>query len=158
MDLLRMSWASTVEYCEELAGKIGDFRPDMVVGLSRGGLVPARIISDMLGVDELGVLGMRFYKAMGKPSDFPVITQELALDLGGKRILVVDDVADTGRSMLVARDYLARKGAKEIRTATIHYKPNAEFAPDYYVAKTSAWVVYPWERKEMERELEQKKK
>jgi hypoxanthine phosphoribosyltransferase len=157
MDIVRMSWDATVGYCEELAGKIRDFRPEMIVGLSRGGLVPARIMSDLLGVDDVGILGVKFYKAMGKATDFPKITQELAMDIGGKRILVVDDVADTGRSLVVAKDYLQRKGAGEIKIATIHYKPNSIFKPDYFVASTSAWIVYPWERHEIERELQKKK-
>ncbi len=157
MDLLRMNWDATITQCEELAEKIGDFEPQMIVGLSRGGLVPARIMSDLLGVKEVGILGVTFYKAMGKPADFPKITQELTMDLSGKRVLIVDDVADTGRSLMVAKDYLKRKGAKEIRIATIHYKPNSIFRPDYFVASTSAWIVYPWERREIERELAEKK-
>lgn len=158
MDLLRMNWDSTISHCEELAGKIRDFKPQMIIGLSRGGLVPARIMSDILGIREVGILGVTFYKAMGKPSDFPTITQELTMDLKGKRVLIVDDVADTGRSLMVAKDYLQRKGASEIKIATIHYKPNSMFKPDYFVASTSAWIVYPWERHEIERELAAMKK
>ncbi len=157
MDLLRMNWEATIRHCEELAGRIGNFKPQMIIGLSRGGLVPARIMSDILGVKDVGILGVTFYKAMGKPSDFPRITQELTMDLSGKRVLIVDDVADTGRSLMVAKDYLQRKGAKEIKIATIHYKPNSIFKPDYFVASTTAWIVYPWERHEIERELAGKK-
>lgn len=157
MDLLRLNWDSTIAHCEELAAKIKDFRPQMIIGLSRGGLVPARIMSDMLDVREVGILGVTFYKAMGKATDFPRITQELTMDLAGLRVLIVDDVADTGRSLMVAKDYLQRKGAKEIRIATIHYKPNSVFKPDYFVASTTAWIVYPWERHEIERELAAKK-
>jgi len=157
MNLIRISWDATIGYCEELAGLIKGFQPDMIVGLSRGGLVPARIMSDVLGIKEVGILGVSFYKSMGRPSDFPAITQDLTMDLKGKRILVVDDVADTGRSLLVTKEYLQRKGAGEIKIATLHYKPNSIFKPDYFVASTDAWIVYPWERHEIERELEKKK-
>jgi hypoxanthine phosphoribosyltransferase len=156
MDMLRVNWDSTVRHCEELGAAVGDFRPDMIVGLSRGGLVPARIMADIMGVKEIGILGINFYKAMGKPSDFPRITQELTMDLAGKKILIVDDIAETGRSLMVAKDYLKRKGASEIRIAAIHYKPNSEFKPDYFAASTTAWVVYPWERHETERELRER--
>lgn len=152
-----MSWNSTVKYCEELSEKIKDFKPEIIVALSRGGLVPGRIMSDLLGVDDVGVLGIKFYKAMEKATDFPKITQELTMDLQGKRILIIDDIADTGRSLMVAKDYLRRKGAGEIRVATLHYKPNSMFKPDYYVATTNAWIVYPWEIHETERELQKKK-
>src|SRR5512137_120036 len=104
MDLLRLNWDSTIAHCEELAAKIKDYKPQMIIGLSRGGLVPARIMSDMLDVKEVGILGVAFYKAMGKATDFPRITQELTMDLKGMRVLIVDDVADTGRSLMVAKD------------------------------------------------------
>jgi hypoxanthine phosphoribosyltransferase len=156
MDLLRISWEATIGYCEQLAREVKDFSPQMIVGLSRGGLVPARILSDIMDVTDVGILGLRFYKGMGKTYEFPQITQELTMDLNGRRVLLVDDVADTGRSLLVAKDYLKRKGASEVRVATIHYKPNSMFRPDYYVASTSSWIAYPWERHEIDRELKSK--
>jgi hypothetical protein len=79
------------------------------------------------------------------------------MDLKGKKVLLVDDIADSGRSLAVAKDYITKKGAKEVRTATLHYKPESASKPDYFVVTTTAWVVYPWERHEMERELEKKK-
>ncbi|NYZ74553.1 phosphoribosyltransferase [Candidatus Micrarchaeota archaeon] len=160
MDLLRMNWDATIAYCEKLAGMVKGFKPDMIVGLSRGGLVPARILADILGVDDIGILGISFYKTMGKPTDFPRISQELNMDIKGKRILIVDDIVDTGKSILVAKDYLKRKGAGETRVATIHYKPTPDFSdfkPDYYAATASAWIVYPWERHEIERKLKKKR-
>ncbi|MDD5340026.1 MAG: phosphoribosyltransferase [Candidatus ainarchaeum sp.] len=158
MDLLRLNWDATIAYCEELAAKARGYGPDFIVGISRGGLVPARVLSDLLGVNAMGILGISFYKAMGKPSDFPVISQDLTMDIKGKRVLIVDDIADTGRSLAVAKDYVLRKGAKEVKVATIHYKPDSIFKPDYFIGSTTAWVVYPWERNEVERELEKKKK
>lgn len=152
MDVLRISWDATIEYAEQLAKKI-DFRPDMIVGLSRGGLVPARIMADVLGVEEVGIVGMKFYKGTHRIGEFPRITQELTTDLKGKKVLLVDDVADTGRSLIVAKEYLKRKGAEVVKVATIHYKPNSEFKPDFYVMTTSSWIAYPWERHEIEREL-----
>jgi hypothetical protein len=158
MDLLRLNWDVTVAYCEELAAKLGRYRPEFIVGISRGGLVPARILSDILDVKRVGVLGVSFYKAIGRPDKAPLISQELTMDLKGKRVLVVDDIADSGRSLAVAKEYILKRGAKEARTATIHYKPGSAPKPDYFVVTTTAWVVYPWEQHEMERELEKKRK
>jgi hypoxanthine phosphoribosyltransferase len=155
MDLLRISWDAAVEYCEQLAGKI-DFKPDVIVGISRGGLVPARILSDIMDNKNLAVLGIIFYKGVGKRTESPEITQDLTKDLKGKKVLVVDDVSDTGKSLIVAKDYIANKGASEIKVATLHYKPHSKFKPDYYIATTDAWIVYPWERHEVERELKKK--
>jgi hypothetical protein len=157
MDLLRLNWEATVAYCGQLAAMLGSYRPEVIVGISRGGLVPARIISDIIGVNSMGILGISFYKAMGKTDGSPIITQDLTMDLKGKRVLVVDDIADTGRSLLAAKDYIARKGVKEMKVATIHYKPHSILKPDYFIAETTAWVVYPWEIHEVERELKKKK-
>jgi len=154
MDLLRMSWDATIEYCEELAERTGRYKPDMIIGISRGGLVPARILSDILGIKKVGIIGITFYRKAGETNESPEIVQELCMDIKGKKILLVDDIADTGKSLVVAKDYLESKEAGEIKVATIHYKPNSIFKPDYYVGTTTAWVVYPWECKETERELE----
>jgi len=153
MDILRLNWEATLHFCEELAMAAKRFKPDMIVGLSRGGLVPARILSDIMEVHDIGILGVAFYKGIGKTGDAPIITQELTMDVKGKRILIVDDVADTGKSLVVAKDYLLKKGAREIKVATLHFKPESEFKPDYYAETTTSWVVYPWESHEMEKEL-----
>ncbi|MBU0532399.1 phosphoribosyltransferase [Candidatus Micrarchaeota archaeon] len=153
MDLLRISWNAVIEYCEDLAEKSKEFKPDIIIGISRGGLVPARILSDILAVKKIGIVGVAFYKSAGETSEHPEIIQELSMDVKGKRILLVDDVADTGKSLVAAKKYLEEKEAGEIRTATIHFKPQSTFKPDYYVGTTTAWIVYPWERHEVERDL-----
>lgn len=150
MDLLRINWESALDYCQRLAESI-DFKPDMIIGISRGGLVPARIMSDILGVRDVAVIGIRFYTGIGKTGEEPSITQDISLDIRGKRILLVDDVSDSGKSLAFAVEHL--KDAKEIRTATLHYKPGSAYKPDYYISTTRAWIVYPWEVHEMERRL-----
>ncbi len=153
MDVLRISWDALIQYCEQLGMKVKDFKPEIIVGVSRGGLIPARILSDILDIRTIGILGIAFYEKMGETYDYPRIVQELSMDIKGKRILLVDDVADTGRSLEVAKDYLRRKNAGEIKIATLHYKPHSAFKPDYYAMTTTAWIVYPWECHEIEREL-----
>jgi uncharacterized protein len=157
MDLLRLNWDVTIAYCEELATKIDGYRPEVIVGISRGGLVPARIMADILGVKSILVLGISFYNGVGKRAEAPTIYQELTMDLTGKRVLLVDDIADSGRSLAVAKDHLMKKGVKEVKVATIHYKPESTFRPDYFIAETTSWVVYPWERHEVEHELAKKR-
>jgi len=158
MDILRLDWNTVIAYCEELAARAKECRPDIIVGLSRGGLVPARILSDIMAVNELGILGLSLYKGIGKSAHSPRITQELTMDLKGKSVLIVDDVADSGRSLEAAKDYVIRKGAKSVKMATIHFKPTSAFKPDYYVMSTTAWIAYPWEKHEIERELRERKK
>lgn len=151
MDILRINWEATIKFCEELGVKI-DFRPDVIVGLSRGGLVLSRILSDIMEIERIGVIGITFYKGM-KRMERPEIFQDLSMDVRGKKVLLVDDVADTGRSLEAAKAHIMARGATEVKIATIHYKPTASFMPDYYVMTTTSWIAYPWERHEIEREL-----
>ncbi|MCX6768843.1 MAG: phosphoribosyltransferase, partial [Candidatus Micrarchaeota archaeon] len=108
MKLLSISWADNAKLCEGLAASISSsgFRPDMIVGISRGGLVPARILSDILGVRELFTIRVSFYTGVGKTATAPKIVQPLVGRLEGKKVLLVDDVSDTGKSLMVAKEHL----------------------------------------------------
>jgi hypoxanthine phosphoribosyltransferase len=153
MDLLRISWDAVIGYCEELAEKTKGYGPDMIIGISRGGLVPARVLSDILDIKRVGIIGIVFYKKAGETLEKPEMTQELLMDIKGKKILLVDDVADTGKSLVVAKEYLEKMGPAEVRIAALHHKPNSMLEPDYFIGTTTAWIVYPWEQHEVEREL-----
>ncbi|MDD5337441.1 MAG: phosphoribosyltransferase [Candidatus ainarchaeum sp.] len=152
MEFIKPTWADVDRMCLELAAKIRGFRPDWIVGISRGGLVPARLLSDILGNRDVTIIKIEFYKTIGQTSGFPNITQPLQVDVKGKRVLLVDDVADTGRSLAVAKEHVKRAGASEVRIAALHCKPGSIVKPDYYMGQTSAWIIYPWEVHEVERE------
>ncbi len=158
MEVLTLSWAETSRLCEALASKISSagFAPDMIVGISRGGLVPARMLSDILGVRELFAIRVSFYTGIGKTAAAPRIVQPLVERLDGKSVLLVDDVSDTGRSLAVAKGHIKEMGAKEVKVATLHFKPHSKFKPDFFVSETDAWLVYPWERHESAKELGKK--
>ncbi|MEM4359166.1 MAG: phosphoribosyltransferase [Candidatus Bilamarchaeaceae archaeon] len=158
MKLKWISWEEATRMSERLAEMVADYKPDVLVGVSRGGLVPVRILADVLGTSKVGVLGVQFYKKIGETKDFPEITHEMPLDVKGKKVLIVDDVSDTGKSLVAAREYILRKGAKEVKIATLHFKPHSILKPDYFIGVTTAWLVYPWERHEVKREIEEMKK
>lgn len=153
MKIEYISWNDTVKLCDTLAKKVEKYEPDVLVGISRGGLVPVRLLSDILGNKNIAVIKVEFYKSIGKTRDIPRITQELNYDVEGKRVLLVDDIADTGRSIVIAKDHVKRKGAKEIKVATLHYKTISSVKPDYYIKKTKSWIVYPWEIHETKKEI-----
>jgi len=158
MRFTRPGWAEVDRLCLALAKKVSGYRPEVLIGISRGGLVPVRLLSDILDNRNIAIMKIEFYKGIGVTSGFPTITQPLTIDLNGKRVLIVDDVADTGRSLMVAADYVKRQGAKEARIATLHFKPASLFKPDYFIEQTDAWIIYPWEIHEVERELKKGKK
>lgn len=124
------------------------YQPQVIVGVSRGGWPPARIMSDLLENQNLANLKVEFYRDIGVRGKRPRITQPVTSEVAGKRVLVVDDVADSGRSLRVVANHLRRKGAREIKVCAIYLKPQSVFTPDFYARKTRKWIIFPWERLE----------
>ncbi len=124
-------------------------RPEVVVGIIRGGVVPARVLVDLLEVPLLGAVQVEFYVGLGETSAAPVLRQGLALSVTGRRVLLVDDLADSGRSLELAKDYLLSQGAAEMRIAVLYFKPGSIVRPEFYAKETRSWVIFPWETREV---------
>jgi len=99
-----------------------------------------------------------FYLGVAETKGEPVITQPVSVSVKGKRVLVVDDVADTGKSLALVREHLKEQGAAQVKIATIYYKPWSIVTPDWFEKKTSHWIIFPWERKETVRRVLEKYK
>jgi len=157
MKLLYISWQEMDEMCSKLARMIkkSGYRPDVIIGIARGGWMPARLLSDKLGNEHVASMRAEFYTKPGVTKRVPKITQPVSVSVRGKKVLLVDDVSDTGHSIALAARSI--RGAREVRTATLHYKPHSIFKPDYYVGTTGDWIVYPWEREETRRKLGKKR-
>lgn len=133
-----------------------NFSPDIIVGVSRGGWIPARIMSDLLENPELANVKAEFYMGVCETKGEPVITQPVSVSVKGKKVLVVDDVADTGKSLHLVKLHLIEQGATEVKIATIYYKPWSIIVPDYYEKESRCWIIFPWERKETMRNIIEK--
>jgi len=125
-----------------------EYRPEIIVGVSRGGWPPARVMSDLLQNPNLANMKVEFYRDIGVRNKKPHITQPVTMEVVGKRVLVVDDVSDTGHSLRIVANHLHRKPVKDLRVCTIYMKPQSIFRPDYYVRTTRKWIIFPWERLE----------
>ena len=144
------SWDRVYEMLIDMALQIrkSGFKPDIIVGVSRGGWAPGRILSDLLDNTHTVNLKIEFYVGIGKTARRPIVTQPIGDDLSGKRVLVVDDVSDTGESLKVALEHMLEKGASGVKTVTIYFKPHSTFKPDFFAESTSEWIIFPWERLE----------
>lgn len=129
------------------------FRADLVVGILRGGYIAARILCDLLEINDIGVVEVKFYKGVEERAERPIITQPLTVDVKGRNVLVVDDVADSGRTLEVVTEQVRLRGAKSVKTAVLYYKPRSIIKPDYYSREVNEWVIFPWELGEFIREL-----
>jgi uncharacterized protein len=125
-----------------------DYKPEVIVGVSRGGWPPARIMSDLLHNSNLANMKVEFYRDIGVRNKTPRITQPVTMEVMRKRVLVVDDVSDTGHSLRVVANHLRRKPVKELRVCTIYTKPQSIYRPEYYARTTRKWIIFPWERLE----------
>ena len=152
------SWEQIYEMLLHLADRIrkNKFKPDIIVGVSRGGWVPGRVMSDLLENPQIANVKAEFYKGVAETKGEPVITQPVSMHVKGKQLLVLDDVADTGRSLRKVQSHLLEQGAANVKIATIYYKPWSITVPDYFEKETRRWIVFPWERKETVRDVLEK--
>ncbi len=144
------TWKQMYDLLLELADRIRSegFKPDIIVGISRGGWFPARVLSDLLDNPYITSVGAEFYVGVYETNREPRLTQPIAVDVSNKKILLVDDVVDTGKSVVLIKRHLSQLGAKETRLLTLYYKPWSVTRPDFYGKETSDWIVFPWEVKE----------
>lgn len=152
-DILVLTYDDIWLLTNELVKKIrkSKLKPEILIGIARGGLVVTRIISDIMGIFSVAILGVGFYKGINETKKEPILTQELHVELSNKKVLLIDDVSDSGRSFEFAVEYLQKRKLQSLQTAALHYKPHSIFKPDFYVKETSKWIVYPWEYMEFTR-------
>jgi len=126
--------------------KASGYRPDTIVGLARGGWFPARLMCDFLGMTDLVSLKVEHWVETGKTKDEATIRYPLVADFSDRKILVVDDITDTGKSLIVSTEHLRRLNPEEMRIAVMQYIPESKFRPDYFadVVKVWTWFIYPW--------------
>jgi len=119
------------------------YDPDIIVGVARGGLFPAVRLSHLMGDKTLRIIHVKYYKGVNMRMEKPKLLADVGR-LKGK-VLVVDDVADTGTTLEFVVKHIKRKGAKKVKVATIAMKPKSTFKPDFFVFKTDKWIIFPWE-------------
>jgi hypoxanthine phosphoribosyltransferase len=128
---------------------------DVVVGIARGGLLPARLFSDFLGVEWIEIIRAELYTAPATRKERPRIVRRAPPSIRDKRILLVDDVADSGDTIIEAVKHLKMLGASQVKVVVLYQKPWSRFKADFYAQETKAWIIFPWERVEtMEKILE----
>ncbi|HJX06347.1 MAG TPA: phosphoribosyltransferase family protein, partial [Candidatus Nanoarchaeia archaeon] len=99
--------------------------------------------SDYLDIGIMASVGAKSYANTEKKGK-PVIVEKLGVDITGLRALVVDEVVDSGETLAVLKEYFSSFKPKELKYATLHYKPWSKHKPDYYAAESKDWIVYPW--------------
>jgi len=149
-----VSWEEVVEWCRKLAEAIkkSKWTPDLVVAIARGGYVPARLLCDFLDIHDLVSVQVLHWGRAAEITAKAHVKHPFTLNADGKKILIVDDICDTGDSIIVAREFIKENWKPaEIRVATMQWISSvAKIKPDYYVDEVKEWVwyQYPWTRLE----------
>lgn len=131
-----------------LAERVRDsgFVPDLVVAVSRGGFTPARVLCDVLGIFNLTSIRVVHYRGPADKEPVATVKYPLCIPVEGQRLLVVDDVNDTGDTLRAARAHLESLGPREVRTAVLHEKVGSPVRADYAAGSIDEWrwLIYPW--------------
>ena len=142
-----MDWDGFQSLAEETARKIVEsgYEPDFMVGLARGGWVLSRVLCDYVGIKDLMSLKVEHWGVTATPDGKARIKYPFDVDLTGRRVIVVDDITDTGQSLTVATEYVKTLNPLEVRTASLQHITGSKFTPDYYGDEISwRWVIFPW--------------
>src|SRR5436309_6721946 len=142
-----MAWSELGLGCRALAKMVYEdgYRPDMVLAIARGGLLVAGALSYALGVKNTYTMNVEFYTDIDERLEMPMILPPVPdlVDLGEARVLIADDVADTGMTLALVKDFCAGKVA-EVRAAGLYEKPRSIVRCEYVWRRTDLWIVFPW--------------
>lgn len=143
-----VSWERFYQLARALSRLVHEsaFQPDIIVAIGRGGYLPARILSDHLGIFDLTSIKVEHYHGVHKER-VAEVRYPLTAQIAGRRVLLVDDVSDSGETFQAAIRHLREQGeAAHLRTAVLHHKRVSGFVPDYYVEEVVEWrwIIYPW--------------
>jgi len=142
-----LSWESFGSASRELAEQVAasGYVPDVIMAIARGGLFIAGALGYDLDVKNLHVVNVEFYTGVDERLDMPVMLPPVpaAVDLAGARVLIADDVADTGETLKLVHDF-CRDHVAEARIAVIYEKPRSLVKCDYVWRSTDLWIEFPW--------------
>ena len=121
------------------------YRPDLLLAIARGGLLIAGVVSYALGMKNCCVINVEYYTGIDQRLDVPVILPPSLdlVDLSDARLLIVDDVADTGETLALVAETV-RPQVQEVRTAVLYEKTRSIVKCDYVWRRTDDWIVFPW--------------
>jgi len=146
-----MSWDDLGRGTRELAETIhaDGYVPDMVLAIARGGLLVAASLGYALDVKNTFTMNVEFYTGVDERLEIPMILPPVPelVDLEDARVLIADDVADTGRTLLLVKEFCAGK-VGEVRCAVLYEKPQSEVRCEYVWRRTDLWIDFPWSAQE----------
>ena len=149
--LLKISWSALGEKIQHLCGQVSDrdHRPEVVIGISRGGLILAQCLAHALDTKECYCIGIfrntseTKYSERGQPTFKWGLSEDI---VNNKSVIIADDIAGDGGTLKSAAEYLIELGAASVTTCVIVKNKGCRKDPDYFSTEVDDWVVFPWEQ------------
>ncbi len=142
-----LTWHEVDQATDEIARQVtgSGFAPAIIIAIARGGMVPAGVLAYKLGIKLADTINVEFYTDQERTRPDPVLLAPMLETeaISNHKILVVDDVADTGRTLALVMKLLRGFGA-DVRSAVVCTKPGTIVAPDFRWKTTDGWIVFPW--------------
>jgi hypothetical protein len=142
-----MTWADLGVGARDLAQAVADdgYRPDMILGIARGGLLIAGALGYALGVKNTFTMNVEFYTGVDERLEMPMILPPVPdlVDFADFRVLIADDVADTGATLELVKEFCEGKVA-EVRCAVLYEKSRSAVKCEYVWRRTDRWITFPW--------------
>ncbi len=144
-----IGWPEYGNLTEALAEKVRSSGKtfDLVIGIARGGIPVAMVVSDRLGV-KIDTITVKSYSGIAERGSIRILSAPTE-DIKGKHVLLVDDLVDQGDTMIRAKGFLNESGASVVETAVLFEKPWSKAHPDYFLETTEEWIVFPFELSEV---------
>ena len=142
-----LTWELFGRASRELATAVAEsgYEPDVVLAVARGGLLPAGSLAYALDCKNVFTMNVEFYTGVGTTLDAPVMLPPLldVTELDDLSVLIVDDVADSGKTLELVDDF-CRGHVAEVRTAVLYEKPRSVIKADFVWRHTDRWINFPW--------------
>src|SRR6266852_4739780 len=142
-----MTWQDLGDGARQLAEAVhrDGYRPDIILAIARGGLLVAGALGYALGVKNTFTMNVEFYTGVDERLEMPMILPPIPefLDLEDARVLIADDVADTGRTLALVKEFCVGK-VGEVRCAVLYEKSHSEVRCEYVWRRTDRWIDFPW--------------
>lgn len=146
-----MTWDMVGQSTRDLAQMVADdgYEPDMILAIARGGLLPGGAMGYALSLKNVYTMNVEFYTGVDERLEVPRILPPAPdfVDLSNGKILIVDDVADTGHTLRSVEEFCEGK-VGEVRTAVIYEKSHSVVKCDYVWKRTDDWINFPWSDKD----------
>jgi hypothetical protein len=143
----QMTWADLGDGARDLAAQIAadGYEPSLILGIARGGLLAAGALSYALDLKNAFTMNVEFYTGVDERLPVPMLLPPVPdlVDLQDQRVLIADDVADTGQTLVLVQEFLAGK-VREARIAVLYEKPRSVVSCEYVWRRTDRWIDFPW--------------